>query len=66
MSAPLEKLRQTIARLPFDFKGQRVTITISIGATLFTEGDTVASAFERADAELYRAKAQGRNQVSII
>lgn len=66
LAAPLEKLRQTIARLPFDFKGQRVTITISIGATLFTEGDTVASAFERADAELYRAKAQGRNQVSII
>ena len=66
LSPPLEKLHQTVARLPFDFKGQRVTITLSIGATLFAEGDTVASAFERADAELYRAKAQGRNQVSII
>lgn len=65
LMAPLDKLRQTVMRLPFDFKGQRVTITISIGATAFSAGDTAAMAFERADAELYKAKAQGRNQVSI-
>ena len=66
LKAPLEKLRQAIARLPFEFKGQRITITISAGATVFTAQDTTATAFERADAELYRAKHLGRNQVCVI
>lgn len=65
LPAPLEKLRQNVMRLPFDFKGQKITITISIGATTFIPGDTATSAFERADAALYQAKAAGRNQLRI-
>lgn len=65
LAIPLEKLRQNVMRLPFEFKGQKITITISIGATTFIPGDTATSAFERADAALYQAKAEGRNQVRI-
>lgn len=65
LKRPLEKLRQTVMRLPFDFKGEKITITISVGATNFVAGDTPTTAFERADAALYQAKAAGRNQVRI-
>lgn len=58
---PLETIRKQIERIPFKFKDKQVTITTSIGATGFAEGDTIANAFERADSALYQAKNQGRN-----
>ncbi len=58
-----EKIRQRVEKLPFEFKGQRVTITVSMGATQFRPDDDPASAFERADKLLYTAKNGGRNQV---
>lgn len=62
---PLEKLRQTIKSIPFRFRDARVEITISIGATLFREGDHTTDAFERADRALYGAKHSGRDQVNL-
>ncbi|WP_445397238.1 diguanylate cyclase [Zobellella sp. An-6] len=62
ISKPLEKLREQIRNIPFRFKEERVTITASIGATLFKRGDNTTSALERADQALYRAKHAGRNQ----
>jgi diguanylate cyclase len=59
---PLEKLREQIRNIPFRFKDERVTITASIGATLFRTGDSTTSALERADQALYRAKHAGRDQ----
>ena len=38
-------------------------VTISIGISLLTEGDTFNSVINRADDSLYKAKANGRNQV---
>ncbi|MFM5462545.1 GGDEF domain-containing protein [Aeromonas simiae] len=63
---PLDKLRQTIKSIPFRFKDARVEITISIGATLFKEGDQTTDAFERADQALYGSKHSGRDQVNIV
>jgi diguanylate cyclase (GGDEF)-like protein len=59
----LEWLRQKIASLPFKFKQDRVTITLSIGATHIKENDNLYKAFERADKGLYQAKNNGKNQV---
>jgi len=39
------------------------TITVSLGASLFTENDTIEDLIQRADACLYAAKRGGRNQV---
>ncbi len=58
----LDVLREYVARCPFNFHGEALTITISCGVTELREGDTKESAFERADKGLYQAKEQGRNR----
>lgn len=40
-------------------------VTVSVGLAEAVEGDDVASLLARADAALYRAKAEGRNRVAI-
>ena len=59
----LNILRKKVASLPFTFKNDRVSITLSIGVTLIEQNDNVHSAFERADAALYQAKKTGKNKV---
>jgi diguanylate cyclase len=61
---PLENLRKAIKSIPFRFRDARVEITISIGATLFKEGDQPSDAFERADKALYGSKHGGRDRVN--
>lgn len=62
VSRVAEKLRAAIEACGFHYRGQDVSITISCGIALFTDGDTVEAVFERADQALYRAKEQGRNR----
>lgn len=57
----IEKLRTAIEACPFHFKGERVTITASIGMSAFRGGDRSESVLKRADEALYRAKNKGRN-----
>ena len=56
-------LRAAIEACPFHFKGEPVTITVSMGVAQFQPGERSELALKRADAALYRAKAAGRNQV---
>ncbi|MDT9635136.1 diguanylate cyclase [Pseudomonas marginalis] len=58
-----EVLRAAIAACPFHFKGEPVTITVSMGVAQFLPGERSELALKRADEALYRAKAAGRNQV---
>lgn len=58
-----EVLRAAIEACPFHFKGEPVTITVSMGVAQFQSGERSDLALKRADAALYRAKAAGRNQV---
>ncbi|MEO8488278.1 diguanylate cyclase [Pseudomonas sp.] len=58
-----EVLREAIQACPFHFKGEPVTITVSMGVAQFQPGERSDSALKRADEALYRAKAAGRNQV---
>ena len=59
----LETLRASIEACPFHFKGERVTITISMGLTAFRRGEHSDLVLKRADQALYRAKNNGRNRV---
>lgn len=61
----LDELRIGLAQLPFKFKQERLTVTVSIGGTECRTGEELDAAFERADKCLYQAKAGGRNQVVV-
>ncbi|MFC6692507.1 diguanylate cyclase [Pseudomonas lini] len=60
----LETLRASIEACPFHFKGERVTITISMGLTAFRAGEHSDLVLKRADQALYRANT-GRNRVEL-
>ena len=57
----VEKLRAAIQACPFHFKGEPVTVTVSIGLAAFKPGDRSDQVLKRADEALYRAKNKGRN-----
>lgn len=61
----LEKIRRSLEKMPFKTKGESFIITVSFGITELTAGDTMDSAFERADRALYEAKSSGRNRTCI-
>lgn len=61
-----ESLRRSVADSPLQSAKGRIVLTVSIGVTRFEPGDeTSDDILVRADAALYRAKAQGRNVVVI-
>ena len=61
----IDSLRANVARLPFHFSNQPVTITFSAGIASIRSGDNEDTLFERADRTLYMVKNAGRNQVMI-
>lgn len=61
----VDKIRQAVAKSPFNFHGKPVTVTMSFGVSESKEGDNEESLFSRADEMLYKAKANGRNQAVI-
>jgi diguanylate cyclase (GGDEF)-like protein len=61
-----ERFRHNIEQLMINDRGRLIQCTISIGvASRHAEHVTLDQAIARADEELYRAKLQGRNQVSL-
>jgi diguanylate cyclase len=56
-----DELRGGVESLRFHFRGTPVRVTASCGFTDLRPGDTPDSAFDRADAALYRAKHGGKN-----
>ena len=63
-AAVLEGLRAAIEACPFHFKGERVTITTSIGFSGFMAQERSDAVLKRADQALYKAKEAGRNRVA--
>ena len=59
----LDRTRQGIADLRFEFGGQKVGITVSVGVVATLKNESVEAALGRADKALYRAKGAGRNRV---
>jgi diguanylate cyclase (GGDEF)-like protein len=57
-----EKLRGLVAEHNFPHCQH---LTISLGASVYRDGDTSVSLVERADASMYRSKRGGRNRVEV-
>ncbi|ELR63326.1 GGDEF domain family protein [Photobacterium marinum] len=62
----LTKIRESITQLPFRFRDQNVSITVSIGATLFHGNDTPDDILERTGKALFSAKTAGNNRMLWI
>jgi diguanylate cyclase (GGDEF)-like protein len=61
-----ERVRQLVAGQPFQYEGQSVRVTVSVGVAT-TGGEEPLSAhdlIEQADAKLYQAKHAGRNRAA--
>ncbi|MCW8331317.1 diguanylate cyclase [Photobacterium sp. SDRW27] len=62
----LNKIRETVTQLPFRFREQNISISVSIGATLFAGNDTPTDIVERTDKALFSAKSTGSNRMLWI
>jgi len=60
-----EKIRKLVEASALRLPTQDLGITISIGATIIEESDTVESIIERADKLMYISKKNGKNRVTI-
>ncbi len=58
-----ERLRWAVAAAELSDVGDGLRLSVSIGATMFRNGDDLKTAIGRADAALYDAKRAGRNVV---
>nr|WP_314073621.1 GGDEF domain-containing protein [uncultured Roseococcus sp.] len=61
-----ERLRSAVQRHPFILRGQRISITVSVGIAVSQADDAdFASLLRRADQAMYTAKSLGRNRVEL-
>lgn len=60
-----ERVRRAVQSLQKVYAGRPTQVTISVGVAQLARGDTPDSLFDKADAALYRAKAEGRNCVRL-
>ena len=63
---PLERLRKSISEYP-SYNGTKIKVTVSIGVSeVNKQTESVHQLFENADKALYKAKENGRNQISLL
>ncbi|WP_368502000.1 diguanylate cyclase [Photobacterium sp. 1_MG-2023] len=62
----LTEIREAISQLPFRFRDKNVTVTASVGATLFDDSDHPGTVIERSQKALNSAKHAGRNHLIWI
>jgi len=58
-----ERLRSAVSVVRFEWAGQSIAVTISIGVDEIAVSDSIDTLVSRADLHLYEAKSAGRNRV---
>ena len=62
-----ERIREVMEKQPFAFNGVTYPVTVSLGAAGAAPGELIPTSelITRADKNLYKAKASGRNRVVV-
>ncbi|HOL20103.1 MAG TPA: sensor domain-containing diguanylate cyclase [Candidatus Hydrogenedens sp.] len=60
-----ERFRKLISASSIKTTQGRLNVTVSIGATISNENDTIQSIIERADQMMYISKREGKNRVTV-
>ena len=60
-----ERIRNSVASMPLQYRGQSIHLTLSIGVSFFKQSEQFERAYNQADELLYQAKKQGRNRVKF-
>ena len=60
-----EKVRMLVANTDIPYSGEKLSVTVSIGVTVYQSGDDEKSVIDRADQLMYRSKLNGKNRISI-
>jgi diguanylate cyclase (GGDEF)-like protein len=60
-----ERLRQRVANLQMERRGQAVATSVSLGLSMLQPGDSAKRLLERTDYAMYCAKNEGRNKVKV-
>jgi len=58
-----EAIRRAVSRSPYTFEDKKLPVTVSVGVAQLAGAEEAEGLFDRADAQLYAAKAAGRNCV---
>ena len=60
-----EKIRSSLKKIPLKFKGDEVTLTLSIGIATYPANATgPEELIEKADRALYESKSEGKDKVT--
>lgn len=65
LGAVAERIRSFVQSSFIMLDGTKLSVSVSLGATLISANDTMESAIERADLLMYESKAKGGNQFTI-
>jgi diguanylate cyclase (GGDEF)-like protein/PAS domain S-box-containing protein len=60
-----EKIRMLIEHSRLDIDNHHISVTVSIGAVLLSDEDTIETVINRADQLMYQSKTNGKNRVTI-
>lgn len=61
-----EKICKLVERSGLTRDQDNISVTISIGATMFESADNASTVIHRADSALYTSKREGRNRVTVL
>ena len=60
-----DRLRLLVEQSSFTLRDETIAVTVSIGATLAREGDSIGSLLKRADRLMFQSKKAGRNRITL-